>query len=320
MPLQHFVVGTFLAGILACGAGVVMGQQYPNKPIRVVTPGTGGSSDIAARLIAQALSSSLGQSVVVDNRPSGVIPGEIVAKSAPDGYTVLFTGNSHWLAPFLHDKVPYDPVKDFLPITLAVSSPNVVVVNPSLPVKSVEELIALAKAKPGALNYASSGTGAANHLAAELFKSMAGVNIVRINYKGAGAALNDVISGEVQLMITPAAGVLPHVKSGRVRALAVTSAQASALLPGLPPAAATVPGYHPESIYAVFAPAKTPAPLVSLLNQEIVRAINGPGLKEKFANMGMDTVGSTPGQLGGTIKSEMARLGELIRSVGIRER
>lgn len=303
----------------AAGTPVFAQTTYPSKPIRVVTPGTGGSSDISARLIAQALSVSLGQSVIVDNRPSGVIPGEIVAKAPADGHTLLYTGNSHWLAEFLHEKVPYDPIRDFLNISLAVSSPNIIVVNPALPVGGVKDLIALAKAKPGTLNYGSSGTGAANHLAPELFKAMAGINIVRVNYKGAGAAINDVISGEIQMMITPAAGVMTQVRSGRLKALAVTSASPSELFPGLPTASVTLDGFHPESIYGVFAPAKTPAAIIRRLNAEIVQAIRRADVKEKLGAMGMEGIGSTPEQLGATIKSEIARIGKLIKDIGIRE-
>ena len=294
------------------------GQEYPNRPIRLVTAGLGTGGDFAARLIAQGISGPLGQQVIVENRASGNITGEIVAKAPPDGYTLLLFGGGLWLAPFLDDKTPYDPVRDFSPIALATSAPNLMVVHPSLPVKSVKELIALAKAKPGVLNYGSGGTAASSHLAAELFKALAGVDILRINYKSAGAALNDLIAGQVQLAFGTAGSLVPHAKSGRLRILGVTSAQPSALLPGLPTVAASVPGYEAGTISAIFAPAKTSDSIINRLNQEIVRGINRPEIKEKFTNAGVEVIGGSPDQLAAYVKADMSKMGKVIKDAGIK--
>ena len=300
------------------GASAASGQVFPNKPIRIVTSEAGGGNDLQARLIAQGLAGALGEQVVVENRPSGVIPGEIVSKATPNGYTLLLYNNTLWTGPLLQ-ATPYDAVRDFSPITAVAKAANVLVVNPVLPVKSVAELVALAKAKPGELNYGSSGTGASNHLAGELFKAMAGVNIVRINYKGAGPALTALLAGELQLMFPTAGAVSPHIKAGRIRVLAVTSAEPTALAPGVPTMAASgLPGYESTSTYGVFAPAKTPRAIVDKLNEAIVQFLDRPDVKEKFFNAGMETVGGSPAQLAATVKSEMARMGKVIKDAGIR--
>jgi tripartite-type tricarboxylate transporter receptor subunit TctC len=214
----------------ALSAPVVSAQSFPKKPIRMIASGVGGGGDFTARLIANSLTPRLGQQVIVDNRPGGLVPGEIVAKAQPDGHTLMFVGLVIWLSPFMRETMPFDPVRDFAPITLAVTIPNVLVVHPSVGVKSVAELIALAKQKPGALNYAVSGTGNSNHLAGELFKSMAAVNIVQVSYRGAALALNDLLSGRVQLMFATAVVAKPHVVSGKLTALAITSAQFAAAI------------------------------------------------------------------------------------------
>ena len=304
--------------LLTIGAGAGYGQDYPNRPVRIVTSEAGGGNDLQARLIARGISGRLGQQVIVENRPSGVIPGDIVSKAQPDGYTLLLYNNTLWIGPLIQS-TPYDPVKDLSPITVVAHGPNVLVVNSLLPVKSVAELIALARAKPGELNYASSGTGASNHLAGELFKALAGVNIVRISYKGAGQALNDLIAGQVQLMFPTAGAAAPHVRSGKVKALAVTSAERSALTPELPTVAASgLPGYESIAIYGMFAPAGTPRTIIRKLNEEIVRALNTPDVKDKFASAGMEVAGGTPEQLAVTVKSEMARMSKVIKGAGIR--
>jgi len=289
--------------------------------VRIVTAEPGGGNDLASRLIAQGLTASLGQQVIVDNRGgSGLAAGDAVYKAQADGHTLLLYGSNIWLLPFMRDNVPYDPVKDFLPITMPVISPNIIVVHPSVAAGSVKELIALAKSKPGELNYASSGTGAATHLAAELFKAMAGVNIVRVPYRGSGPALNALISGQVQMMVSTTAAGWPHVKSGRLKALAVTTSQPTALAPGLATVATTgLPGYQSATVYGVFAPARTPAAIISRLNDEIVRVLKLPEVKERFFNAGVEIIGSTPEQLAATVKSEMTVLGKLIKDVGIRE-
>lgn len=246
---------------------MALGQDYPNRPLRLVSPGPGGGADFVARFVAQGISGPLGQQVVVENRPAGVIPGQIVSKAPPDGYTMMVNGNSFWIAPLMRDGVPYDPMKDFSPITLAVSSPNILVVHSSVPATSVKGLIALAKARPGVLNYASASAGGSVHLSAELFKYMAGVNIVRISYKTSGTSVNSLLGGEVDLMFANAPPVMPHVKAGRLRALAVTTLKPSVLLPDLPTiSGAGLPGFEVASVYALFAPARSPAAIVSRLN------------------------------------------------------
>jgi tripartite-type tricarboxylate transporter receptor subunit TctC len=301
-------------------SGNIFSQEYPSKPIRIIAASAGSSGDFAARLIAQGISGSLGQQIIVENRGgSVVVSGELVAKAAPDGYTLLFMPSSLWLLPFMQDNVPYDPVRDFAPITLSGRTPAILVVHPSLRVKSVKELIALAKSKPGALDYASASTGSATHVASELLKSMAGVDIIRIPYKGTGQALNGLLGGQTHMMFSTLAPALPHVKSGRLLALGVTSAEPSAQAPGVPTmAAAGLPGFEATSTQGLFAPGKTPGAIVNRLNQEIVRFLNRPDVKEKFFNVGTDVVASTPEQFAATIKSEMTRLGKAIKDAGMR--
>jgi len=304
----------------ALSSGTVSAQEFQNKPVRIVTSESGGGNDLAARLVAQGLTAGLGRQVVVENRggAGGSIAAELVAKAAPDGHTLLFYGSAIWLMPYLRDDLPYDPVRDFAPVTLAVQSPNILIVHPSLPVRTVRDLISVAKTRPGALNYGSGQTGSSTHLAAELFKTMAGVDITRIVYKGGGLVINDLISGELQLMFITAGSVARHLKSGKIRAIAITSARPSSLLPDLPTIAATgVPGYEAVSMLGLFVPAKTPPPLVNRLNQEIVRVLARPEIKERFFNTGVETVGSTPGEFAATIKSEMTRMGKVIKDAGI---
>jgi len=294
-------------------------ETYPAKPLRIVTSEAGGGNDVQARLIAQGLTLALGQQVVVENRPSGVVPGEIVAKATPNGYTLLFYNNTLWIGPLLQE-APYDMQRDFAPVTVVAKGPNVLVVNPALPAKSVQDLIALAKAKPGALNYGSSGTGASNHLAAELLKTMAHVDIVRINYKGAGPALTALLAGEIQLMFPTAGAATPYVRSGRVKALAVTSAEPTALFPVLPTVAAALPGYESISIYGLFAPTGTPPAIIGRLNAALVRYLDQPDVKEKFFNAGMEVAAGTPAQLAATVKSEIVRIEKMIKAAGLREK
>ena len=318
MSVKRFIGCVIPAGTLLFGASPAGGQTYPNKPIRIVTSVPGNGDDLAARLIAQGVAGALGQQVVVDNR--GLIAVEIVAKAPPDGYTVLFYGSPMWLAPLMRESVPYDPVKDFSAVTWATVSPNILVVHPSLAIKSVAELVALAKAKPGELNYGTGSAGSTPHLAAELFKSMAGVNIVRVPYKGSAPALTALIGGQLQFMFPSTSSVAPHLNSGRLKALAVTSAQPSALAPGLPTVAASgLPGYESASLLGVFAPAGTPAALINRLNQEMVRALMRTDAQERLFNSGVEAVGSSPEQFAATVKSEMAKWGKVIRDAGIRD-
>ncbi|HKA42850.1 MAG TPA: tripartite tricarboxylate transporter substrate binding protein [Burkholderiales bacterium] len=314
--MRFLAVSGCAAVCLAAGAAV--GQdQYPSRIIRIVAPATGGGSDVVARMYAPGLAAALGQQVIIDNR--GAIATEIVAKSPPDGYTLLANGSPMWLLPLMRS-VPYDPVKDFAAVTLAVSSPSMLVVHPSLPVKSARDLIALAKAKPGQLYYAAGTLGAAPHLAGELFKFMAGVDIVRVPYKGSGPALIGVMTGEVGLMFPGAASAWQYAKQGKVRGLAIGSARRSELFPGVPTVAESgLPGFESVSPQAIVAPARTPAAIVNRLNYEIVRVLNNAEVKERLKNLGIEVVGSTPEELGVSIKSEMARVAKLVKAAGIRE-
>jgi len=317
VPRLGYILGMLPLAWMGCGAGTSYGQAYPAKPVRIVVTGVGSGGDFAARLIAQGVSPSLGQQIIVDNRGSGNLPAEIVAKSPPDGYTLCLSAAPLWITPFLR-KTPYDPVRDFAPVTLVVTSPNILVVHPSLPAHSVKALIALIRARPGALNYATSGIGGSGFLAAELFKSMARVDMVRVNYKSGGLALTELMSGEVQLFFANAGAVAPHMQSGRLKALAVTSAKPSPLLPGLPTiSAGGLPGYELVSVQGIFAPARTPEAVVARLNQDIVPFLQRPDVKEKFLAAGMESLGSPPEVLAATVKSEMARLGKVIKAAGI---
>ena len=306
---------------LSCAASALaQAQAYPSRPVRMVVSGVAGSSNFAARLIAQGLSGSLGQQVIVDGREGGALVNEFVAKAPPDGYTLLLNGSAMWLLPFMRNNVPYDPVRDFAPITLAISTPNMLVVHPSVPVKSVRELIALAKARPGELNCATGNAGTSNQLAAELFKVTAHVDIMRIPYKGGGPAINDLIGGQVQLMFASASSVDQHVKSHRLRALAVTSAKPTPLVPGLPTVAESgVPGYVSVAIFGVLAPAKTPPAIIDKLTAEIVRALNQREMRERFFASGSEVVASSAQEFDAAIKEEMSKLGKLIKDAGIRD-
>ena len=316
MSLSQFVVAIMSVGLMISGA-VVSGQNYPERPIRLVVSQPGGGSDFVGRLIAHGISGPLGQQVIVDNR-TAYLPGDIVSKAPPDGYTLLIDGTSFWIGPLLQ-QTPYDPVRDFAPVTMMYKSPMVLVVNPSQPVHSVKELIALAKARPGELNYVSAGTGGAPHLSMELFKSMAGVNIVRVSYKGTGPGVNALVAGEIQVMIGSATSVAAQIKSGKLRALAVTSAQPSVLFPGLPTAAASgVPGYESETMGGALVPAKTPAAIINRLNQEIVRVLKSVEVKEKYSIAALESVGSTPGEFAAAIKSSIAQWSKVIKNANIR--
>ncbi len=310
-----------LSFLVMIGGAAVWAQEYPSKPIRIITGDAGGAVDFTARVIALGITSPIGQQVIVENRggAGGAIAIGSVARAAPDGYTVLAYSSAVWIVPLLQDKVAWDPLTDFSPVTMADKSPGIVVVHPSLPARTVKELIALAKARPGALNYASVGSGSHPHLATELFNSMAGVHIVHVPYKGTAPGVNDLISGQVQMMIAVVSAAVPHVKSGRLRALAVTSLQPSALLPGLPTVAESgLPGYESIQMFGIYVPAKTPAGAVAKLNQEIVRTLHRTDTKEKLLAVGLEVVGDTPEQFAATIKADMAKMGKVIRDAKIR--
>src|SRR5215212_3767627 len=269
----------------------LLAQDYPSKPLRFIAPNLpGGPTDILARLIGQKLQESMGQPVIIENRAGagGNIGTELAAKAAPDGYTLVTGNNATFGANIsLYKRLGFDPVKDFAPVIFVATQPNILVVHPSLPVKSVKELIALAKARPGQLNYSGSGVGAAAHLAAELFKSMTGTNIVHISYKSAAPALTDLMGGQTQLMFATALSVMPLIKSDRVRALAVTTSKRSRFLPELPTVAeAGVPGFEASTWHGVLVPAGTPAPIVEKLNAEINRMLQSADVRDKLAGLG----------------------------------
>src|SRR5438093_1351752 len=298
-------------------------QVYPAKPVRmIVAYPPGGGTDIVGRMVAQRLGESLGQSVVVENRggASGNIGTELAARAAPDGYTILM-GN---VAPnainvSLFKDLPFDPVADFTPVSLVASTPNILVVHPSTPVRTVGELIALAKAKPGALNFASAGVGSSSHLAGELFRILAGADIVHVPYKGAGPAMVDVLSGQVQLYFATMPAAMAHVKSGKLAPVAVTSARRSRALPDLPTIAeAGVPGYEASTWYGVLAQAHTPPAVIARLHENIVRILAVPETRGRLADQGFEPVGSSPEEFGAYIKSEIAKWEKVIGDAGIR--
>ncbi len=315
MRLPRFTRILITATVLAAASAGA--QDFPAKPIRLVTAGIGGSPDLVSRILAQGLPTQLGQQFIVDNRSSGLVPAEIVSRAAPDGYTLLVTSNAMWILTLMQS-APYDPVADFAPITLATMAPTILVVHPTVPAKSVKALIALAKTRPGALNYASSTTGTASHLAGELFKIMAGVNIVRVAYKGAGLATTDLITGQVQMSFFTATSVLPHVKAGKLRALAVTSTTPFELFPDLPTVAASgLPGYEAISMYCVFAPAKTPEAVIARLNREMVQFLKTPAARTRLLNVGSEVVAGSPAQLATAMKADIASVRKVIAKAGI---
>ena len=320
----EFPIHGLMAAVLAAGSGGAMAQaQYPVKPVRLIVPyPPGGGNDTLARIFGQKLTEALGQQIVVENRPgAGTIIGTAsVARAAPDGYTLLLSSiATHAFSPFLYAKPGYDPIKDFAPVTLLVIAPTVLVVNPALPVGSLKELIALAKRRPGQLEFASAGTGSSAHMLGETFKSLARIDIVQVPYKGGAPAIIGTISGEAQMMADPAASVLPHVKSGRLRALAVARASRLPDLPAVPTfAEAGMPEYTASAWYSVHAPAKTPNDIVARLNKELVRIVNLPDIRDKLKDLGSDGVGNSPEAFGQFVLVEHAKYGKLIKEMGVK--
>ena len=311
---------TFVLIVVLAAAGAAVAQTYPVRPIRVITAEPGGGNDFAARTIGQAITPRLGQQWVIDNRggAGGMIAAEIAAKAPPDGYTLLVYASNIWIIPLLRKDIGYG-MRDFAPITWIARSPNILVVHPSLQVNSVSELIELARSQPGRLSYASGGAGATTHLAAELFKSMAKVDILQVAYKGNGPALIDLAGGRVQVMFATASSVAPYLKGGRLRAIAVTSPEPSVLAPGLPTvASAGLPGYESGSIYGVFAPARTPESIVKQLHAAVVAVLDTQPVKDRFLASGVEVVGSTPEQFARTIRADVERMSKVIKEAGIR--
>jgi len=306
---------------LALLCGTVSAQGYPVKPVRlIVADAAGGAPDQLARILAQKLAESLGQQFIVDNRPgaAGVLGADIASKAAADGYTLLLTTTSIYaLLPSLKKNLPYDPVKDFAPVSRIATASNVLVVNAQLPVRSVAELVQLAKSKPGVLNYASAGIGSPAHLAGEMLNLLAGIKITHVPYKGAAPGLLDVIAGNPQLIITSPISAGAHMNAGRVRALAVTGTERNPRLPDLPTIADTVPGYEISQTWGIVVPAGTPAPVVKRLSDEIMKAMSLPDVKERVANTGAVPAGDTPAQFEAFMTRERQRLADVIAKTGI---
>ena len=313
---------TLLLGTLLFAASPAHAQAYPSKAIRWVVPfPTSGATDILTRTIAHKLSEALGQPVVIDNKPGagGSLGSDLVAKAAPDGYTLLMaTTSTHSIGPALQ-KLPYDAQRDFAAISIVADATNVLIVSPQLGVNSVRELIALAKSKPGQLNYSSSGAGSIVHLSGERFKSMTGTDIVHIPYKGTALAIPDIINGQISLMFDSIVSVMPHVRSGKVKALAISSQKRSMLLPELPTMIeAGVAGYVSDTYFGVFAPAGTPNEIIARLNAELVKIVHDKDTKERLLKLGAEPVGSTPEQLATLVRTENAKWAKVIKDAGVK--
>ena len=319
--LLRTTLAALSAGLLALASAPAAAQAatYPSKPIRIVVPyPPGGFNDTLARTVGARLQTVWGQPVTVDNKPGGgtVIGTDAVAKSAPDGYTLFIMPFAFAVNPSIFKKLPYDPVKDFAPITLAATTPNLLVVGPAVKAGSVAELIT--QAKGGGLNYASTGVGSSNHLSMEKFKQMAGVDITHVPYKGSAPAVTDLLGGQVGVMFDNIPNVIQHVKSGKLRALAVTSPKRSPHVPDLPTVAeAGVPGYEVSVWFGIAAPGGTPAPIVDKLHDEIVRTLNLPEVKEKFSAQGVDVVGSTPAQFAAHLKEQSTLWAKVVKDAGV---
>ena len=308
---------------MAGAASPVLGQAYPAKPIRVIVAQAAGSAtDIVTRLVGNGLAEPLGQPLVVDIRAGagGILGTEIAAKAAPDGYTMLMANiSTHGVNPALHPKLSFDPVRDFSPISLVSTTANVLVVHPSLPVRSVQDLVALAKARPGQLNFSTPGSGSSQHLATELLRSMTGnAQMLHVPYKGSGGAMASVIAGETVWMMPTLPLSLPHIRSGRVRPVAVSTLKPMDDLPGVPTIAATLPGYEVVTWYALMFPAATAQPIVARINAELVKVLATAEMQRALAGHGMQAQSSTPEALGEFVKSEIARWTKVARQAGIR--
>jgi tripartite-type tricarboxylate transporter receptor subunit TctC len=311
------VGGCFLAVTASAQA-----QPYPDKPIRmIVISAPGGSTDTLSRMVARAMSESMGQTIVTDNKPGGggIIASETLAKAPPDGYTILMSNTSHTVLPSLHAKLPYDPIKDFAPVSLVALTHSLLLVNPSVPVKNVKELIDLARAQPGKLNYASGTTGASAHYGAELLKLMAKVNIVQVPYKGTAGQLTALIAGEVQMSFVTMPSALPHIAAGRLRVLAIGSPRRSPTLPDVPTVAESgLPGFDIAAMNGILAPARTPQAIIARLNAEIVKMVKDPATREHAASQGAELVANTPQQFAVYIKDQIARFAQVVKATGMR--
>jgi len=310
-----------LCGVLACGGGNAWAQAYPFKPIRMVVPfPAGGGTDLFARTLAQKLGAVFGQQVVVDNRSGagGMIGSEIVVKALPDGYTLLVTSSSsHSIVPHLTRKPLYDPQRDFAPVIIIASAPNMLVVHPSLPVRNVKELIALAKARPGAINYASNGSGTLSHLTGELFNLQTGTTLVHIPYKGGPPAVIDLMAGQVSVLFTAVPTALTQVRAGKLRALAVTGAKRADVMKDLPTVAETLPGFESSQWWGMFVPPQTPSEIIDRLNTEVMKILIDPELRARFANEGAEPVGGSPKDMAAYLKADVEKWGKVVKDAKI---
>ena len=311
------------AFILCCAmaADTAMAQQYPTRPIRIIALSSPGSGpDIVGRLVGQKFTEAWSQQVIVDTRPgaTGIIGAEIAAKSAPDGHTLVIVTSQAVIVSVMYEKLPYQLTRDFAPISLLASTPFILAVNPTVPATSIRELVAHAKAKPGELRYGSGGSGSPPHLSAEIFKSMTGTDLMHVPYKGITPALTDTVANQVQMIISVIPAILPTVKSGRVRALGVTSAKRTALVPDIPTIAETVPGYEFIGWYGLAAPAKTPAAVLNKLNAEVVGALKTPEFRERFSTLGAEPLGSTQQELATFIREQTVKMGAAVKASGAR--
>ena len=310
-----------VALVFAAGLAVAQAPAYPVKSVRLLVPSSpGGGTDILARVLAQKMSETFGQQFVVENRPGAgqVIGIEAVARSAPDGYTLLMAASAIVINEVLYAKPPYDTLRDFAPVTLGASLPNILVVHPALPVKSVRELIALAKTRAGQLNYSSAGSGTSPHLSMELFRLMAGITLTHIPYKGSGPATVDLLAGQVQLSMPNVLTALPHIKGGKLRGLGVTSGKRATGLPDIPAIAETLPGYEAIQWYGILAPAGTTRDIVGKLQAEIARILVLPEVRDRLAADGADAVGSRPDEFAAYIRAELAKWGKVVKTGSIK--
>lgn len=317
------IIACSSAALLAAAAQIAAAQSYPVKPIRVIiAQAPGSATDVVTRTLGSKLQASLGQPLVVDARPGagGTLGTDVAAKAPPDGYSLFMANNStHGANPALYSRLPYDAVRDFAPIIFVAATPYVLAVHPSLPVTTVKQLIAFAKARPGQINYASAGNGSTHHLSGELLKSMAGIDIVHVPYKGTGPALTGLVSGEVSITFSTVTSIQPHVKAGRVKALAVTTPKPSPMMPGVPSLAeSALPGFEMLSWFGLLAPAAAPPAIVTRMNTEVAKVLALPEIKAALAAQGLETKGGTPAQFGDYIKSEIAKISKIAKTAGVK--
>ena len=310
---QRLTSFALLLSAISLAATPAYAQSYPSKPVRILTSPAGGGGDFQSRIIAQGITGPLGQPVIIENRPNNLL-GEIASKAVPDGYTLLISGGSLWSLPLLQE-VSYDPIRDFAPITLIERSPNLLVVHPSVPANSVKELIELARQRPGQLNYSAPASD--TRLAAELFKSMAKIDFTIVPYSNNPTAYADLVAGRIQFAFGNINTVTPLIKAGKLKVLAVTTLTPSAMFPDLPTISATVPGFKKSGTGGMFAPARTPEPIIRRLNEEAVRVLNTSETKQRFATIAAEAVSSTPEELAATVKGEMAETQSAMKSAGI---